>query len=55
MTSQNNTHPFLRIEIVKFQIGNNKQIIDLTKVKTEVEIKEKSHSTQTRNIFYLFK
>jgi hypothetical protein len=55
--SQNNTHPFLRIEIVKFQIGNNKQIIDLSKVKTEIEIKEKNHSTQARKyiFIYLFK
>ena len=38
--------PFLRFEILKFQINNNKQSIDLTKIKTEVEIKEKNQSTQ---------
>ncbi len=43
-----NSHPFLRIEILKFQVSNNKQLIDLSKVKTEVEIKEKNHSTQPR-------
>ena len=41
------TQPFLRIEILKFQIGNSKQTVDLSKVKTEVEIKEKNQSTQT--------
>jgi hypothetical protein len=45
--------PFLRIEILKFQISNNKQTIDLAKVKTEVEIKEKNHSTQQPCMFFL--
>jgi hypothetical protein len=40
-------HPFLRIEILKFQISNNKQPVDLSKVKTEIEIKEKNQSTQS--------
>jgi hypothetical protein len=43
------THPFLRIEILKFQLNTNKQIIDLNKVKTEIEIKEKHHSSQNNN------
>ncbi len=49
--SQDN-HPFLRIEILKFQVGYNKQTIDLTKVKTEVEIKEKNCSTHTCMSFF---
>ncbi|UJR29412.1 hypothetical protein I4U23_010624 [Adineta vaga] len=44
------TQPFLRIEILKFQINNQKQTIDLSRVKTEIEIKEKSQSTQTLRI-----
>jgi hypothetical protein len=46
--------PFLRIEILKFQISNNKQTIDLAKVKTEVEIKEKNHSSQPCMFFLLY-
>ena len=38
-------HPFLRIQIVKFQIGSHKQTVDLDKVKTQVEIREKNAST----------
>ncbi|CAF4627685.1 unnamed protein product [Rotaria sp. Silwood1] len=45
-----NSHPFLRIEIFKFQISQQKQTIDLSKVKTEVEIKEKGDSTQSSRI-----
>ncbi|CAF1070431.1 unnamed protein product [Adineta steineri] len=40
-----NTHPFLRIEILKFQVSNQKQTVDLTKLKTEIEIKEKNLSS----------
>ncbi len=47
------THPFLRIEILKFQISNTKQTIDLSKVKTEVEIKEKNQPTQSCMSFLL--
>jgi hypothetical protein len=46
------THPFLRIEILKLQVSN-KQIIDLSKVKTEIEIKEKN-SSQPCMFYYLF-
>ena len=42
-----NTHPYLRVEILKFQINNYKQAIDLSQVKTEIEIIEKTQSTQT--------
>jgi hypothetical protein len=47
-----NTHPFLRIELLKFQINNHKQTIDLSKIKTEIEIKEKHPSTQSCMIDY---
>jgi hypothetical protein len=46
------THPFLRIEILKFQLSNTKQTIDLSKVKTEVEIKEKNQPTQSCMSFF---
>lgn len=50
-----NTHPFLRIEIFKFQLGHSKQNIDLTKIKTEVHIKEKHDSTKPRMLIqYLY-
>ncbi|CAF1269791.1 unnamed protein product [Adineta ricciae] len=45
-----NTHPYLRVEILKFQINNSKQTIDLSQVKTEIEIIEKTQSTQTSRI-----
>ena len=41
-----NTHPFLRFEILKFQI-NNKQIIDLNNIQTEIEIKDKNSPNQS--------
>ena len=41
-----NVHPFLRFEILKFQIHSNKQIVDLNKFKTEIEIKDKNQSSQ---------
>jgi hypothetical protein len=47
-----NTHPFLRIELLKFQLNNLKQPIDLTKIKTEIEIKEKNPSTQSCMLNY---
>jgi len=50
-----NIHPFLRIEIFKFQVNNNKQTIDLSKVKTEIEIKDKNCSSQSCMCFYYYK
>ena len=32
-----NTHPFLRVEILKFNVGNSKHATDLSKLKTEIE------------------
>lgn len=48
------THPFLRIEILKFQINNTKQIIDLSKIKIEIEIKDKHQSTQARMFLFIY-
>ncbi|CAF1385843.1 unnamed protein product [Rotaria sordida] len=45
-----NSHPFLRIEIVKFQVNHQNETIDLTKVKTEVTIKEKDTLTKSLRI-----
>ena len=38
------SNPFIRLEIIKFQLiksMNQKQIIDLSQIQTEIEIKEK--------------
>lgn len=48
------SQPFLRIEILKFQITNTKQIVDLSKVKTEIEIKEKNQTTKERMLSIYF-
>ena len=45
-----NTHPFLRIEIFKFQVSPHRQTINLRELKTEVEIKEKNGSNQSCTI-----
>ncbi|CAF3281535.1 unnamed protein product [Rotaria socialis] len=45
-----NTHPFLRVEILKCNVGNSKQTVDLSKLKTEIEIIEKRDSTKTSRI-----
>lgn len=42
-------HPFLRLEIIKFQVNHGKQSLDLSEVKTEIEIKEKSLSSKATN------
>ena len=39
--------PFLRIDILKFQVNDIKHAVDLSKVKTEIEIKERNHLRQT--------
>ena len=49
-----NAHPFLRFEILKFQIHSTKQVIDLNKLKIEVEIKDKNQSNQPCISFLLF-
>lgn len=41
-----NPHPFLRFELLKFQIHSPKQIVDLNKLKIEVELREKHQSNQ---------
>lgn len=43
-----NVHPFLRFEILKFQLHSNKQIVDLNKLETKIEIKDKNQSNETR-------
>ena len=40
------SHPFLRFEMIKFQIPSSKQSLDLSQMKSEIEIKEKNLSTQ---------
>ena len=42
-------HPFLRLEIIKFQVHPGKQSLELSEVKTEIEIQEKNLSTQETN------
>ena len=42
-------HPFLRLEIIKFQVNHGKQSVDLSEVKTEIEIQEKNLSTKETN------
>ncbi|CAF2783218.1 unnamed protein product [Rotaria sp. Silwood2] len=44
------SHPFLRIEIFKFQVSHQKLEIDLRKIKTEVEIQDKNDSRQSSRI-----
>ncbi|CAF4219580.1 unnamed protein product [Rotaria sordida] len=44
------SHPFLHIEIVKFQLNHQKQTIDLSKVKTTIKIKEKNASANSIRI-----
>jgi hypothetical protein len=39
-------HPFLRMQILNFQINNNNQFVNLSTVKTQVELKEKHRSTR---------
>lgn len=43
------SHPFLRFEIIKFQIQSSKQLVDLNQIKTEVEIKEKNVLTRVNS------
>ncbi|CAF1321329.1 unnamed protein product [Didymodactylos carnosus] len=43
-SSTTENHPFLRIQILSFQVNN--QQIDLTTVKTQVELKQKEQSSQ---------
>jgi len=39
-------HPFLRMRILNFQVNNNNQFINLSNVKTQIELKEKHRSTR---------
>jgi hypothetical protein len=39
-------HPFLRMRILNFQVNNNNQFVNLSKVKTQIELKEKHRSTR---------
>lgn len=39
-------HPFLRIQIFSFQIENSNQYVNLSNVRTQIELKEKYRSTR---------
>jgi hypothetical protein len=39
-------HPFLRMRILNFQVNNNNQCVNLSNVKTQIELKEKHRSTR---------
>ncbi len=38
-------HPFLRMQILNFQVDNN-QLVNLSCMKTQIELKEKHRSTR---------
>jgi len=40
-------HPFLRFELLKFQINSPKQSIDLKDLQIEIQIRNKNDSTQS--------
>jgi hypothetical protein len=39
-------HPFLRMRILNFQVNNNNQCVNLSNVKTQIELKEKHRLTR---------
>jgi hypothetical protein len=59
--SQDPSHPFLRMQILNFQVNNNNQLINLSNVKTQIELKEKHRPTRDHveskknSIFYYSK
>jgi hypothetical protein len=39
-------HPFLRMQILSFQVNNHSEFVNLSHVKTQVELKEKHRPTR---------
>lgn len=54
MSQEQDKLPFLRFEILKFQINSSKTTIDLHELKTEVEIKERNDPRQACIYFSFF-
>ena len=39
-------HPFLRMQILNFQVNNSNQFVNLADVQTQVELKEKNRTAR---------